>query len=78
MKHPHPPRHQDEFPRKVFQNLKKTGKVILEEWNITQDPSLKNEIRAVLIDNLETLLPVAEVLIPTEVRSGPAESMKRV
>ncbi|CAD8053621.1 unnamed protein product [Paramecium sonneborni] len=61
-KHPHPPRPQDEFSKKVFQNLKKTGKVILEEWNITQDPSLKNEIRAILITNLENLLPVAEVL----------------
>ncbi|CAD8061557.1 unnamed protein product [Paramecium sonneborni] len=61
-KHPHPPRPQDEFSKKVFQNLKKTGKVILEEWNINQDPSIKNEIRAILIANLENLLPVAEVI----------------
>ncbi|CAD8140054.1 unnamed protein product [Paramecium pentaurelia] len=77
-KHPHPPRPQDEFPRKVFQNLRKTGKVILEEWNITQDPSLKNEIRAVLIANLENQLPVAQVLTPTEVVSGPAEPINTI
>ncbi|CAD8132741.1 unnamed protein product [Paramecium octaurelia] len=76
--HPRPHRPQDEFPRQVFQNLRKTGKVILDEWNITEDPSLKNEIRAVLIGNLENLLPVAEVLIPTEVASGPAEPINVV
>ena len=46
--------------------------MILEEWNVVEDPVLKNEIRSVLIQNLENLLPIAETPV------DPVESINSV
>lgn len=65
VEHPRPPK--DEFPRLVFKTLRKIERGILEEWRLAEDPSLKNDIRSLLIQNLENLLPIAvEPVDPVE------------
>jgi hypothetical protein len=69
VEHPRPPK--DEFPRLVFKTLRKIERGILEEWRLAEDPSLKNDIRSLLIQNLENLLPIAvEPVDPVESKNS--------
>ncbi|CAD8074313.1 unnamed protein product [Paramecium primaurelia] len=65
----HRPR-PDEFTRSVFKTLKQIEKGILQDWRLTEDPVLKNQIRILLIQNLENLLPIAQTPVePIEIQS---------